>query len=404
MPRRPSRLKLGWQDADRLIAAIHSQRPVSGLTHNFYKYPARFSPEFAGAAIDALSDPGDLVLDPFVGGGTTLVESRVRGRLSVGTDVSTLANFVSRAKTQILSNSELESVQGWCVDLPEKINLSRPSSAGEWSEIGYTRNLECRNTWAIRKAIEVALSAVGQLRCSRRQTFARCLVLRAAQWAIDGRKKPASVSRFRSKLESLVEQHVIGATEFSKRARRADRNNPAAGKRRSVCFNGKAESIAYIFEKTRRDQAQLVVTSPPYPGVHVLYHRWQTQGGKETPAPFWIANQLDGSGEAFYLMHARRPGLNRYLAGIEAAYASVARVCGPNATIVQLVAFSDPMSQLPRYLEVMSRCGFHEHLLSEHIESSDGRIWRNVPRRKWHANSKGALNSGKEVVLIHRPA
>ena len=125
MPRRPSRLKLGWQEADRLIAAIHSQRPVSGLTHNFYKYPARFSPEFAGAAIEALSDPGDLVLDPFAGGGTTLVESRVRGRLSVGTDVSTLANFVSRAKTQVLSNSELESLQGWCVDLPEKINLSR---------------------------------------------------------------------------------------------------------------------------------------------------------------------------------------------------------------------------------------------------------------------------------------
>ena len=404
MPTRPLRLQLDWQDADKLITAIHSQRPVSGLTHDFYKYPARFSPEFAGTVIDTLSDPGDLVLDPFVGGGTTLVESRVRGRLSVGTDVSTLANFVSHAKTQVFSNAELDALHSWCTELPNRIDLSSSSSAGEWSEIGYTRNLECRNTWAIRKAIEVALSAVRRIRCSRRRTFARCLVLHSAQWAIDGRKKPATVGQFRSKLESLVAHHVNGAADFSKCVRRADRIAGAGGKKRSVCVNGKAESIADFVESTGRNRSRLIVTSPPYPGVHVLYHRWQTQGGKETPAPFWIANQLDGSGEAYYLMHARRPGLNRYLSGIQAAYASVARVCQKNATIVQLVAFSDPASQLPRYLDVMGRCGFREYLLSEHVDTNDGRIWRDVPSRKWHANSKGALNSAKEVVLIHRPA
>lgn len=400
---RPSRLKLCWQDADRLITAIHSQRPVTGLTHDFYKYPARFSPEFASAVIEALSDPGDLVLDPFVGGGTTLVESRVRGRLSIGTDVSTLANFVSRAKTQLLSDSDLDALRRWCVALPDKIDLSRPSSAGEWSEIGYTKNLRCRNTWAIRKAIEVALIAVDRLRYPKRRMFARCLVLRSAQWAIDGRRKPVTVSQFRKKLASMVDRHIKGASEFRTLASRADRLAPASGKRRSICVNGKAESIADFVESSHRDHSRLTVTSPPYPGVHVLYHRWQTQGGKETPAPFWIANQLDGSGEAFYLMHARRPDLNRYLSGIEAAFSSVARVCRKDATIVQLVAFSDPLTQLPRYLNAMKRSGFQEYLLSEHIDTTDGRIWRNVPGRKWHANSKGALSSGSEVVLIHKP-
>ena len=42
---------------------------------------------------------------------------------------------------------------------------------------------------------------------------------------------------------------------------------------------------------------QLVVTSPPYPGVHVLYHRWQVDGRKEAPLPFMIANKLDGAGQ-----------------------------------------------------------------------------------------------------------
>ena len=36
--------------------------PVSGLTHRFYRYPARFSPMFAATAIEEFSTPGDLVL------------------------------------------------------------------------------------------------------------------------------------------------------------------------------------------------------------------------------------------------------------------------------------------------------------------------------------------------------
>lgn len=64
------------------LAAVHSQEPVTGLTHNFYRYPARFSPQFARAAIEVFSEPGDVVLDPFMGSGTTLVEASALGRLA----------------------------------------------------------------------------------------------------------------------------------------------------------------------------------------------------------------------------------------------------------------------------------------------------------------------------------
>jgi len=37
---------------DTLIAAARDQAPVTGLTHNFYRYPARFSPRFVRAAIE----------------------------------------------------------------------------------------------------------------------------------------------------------------------------------------------------------------------------------------------------------------------------------------------------------------------------------------------------------------
>src|SRR5262249_7180553 len=62
-----------------LLDAINYQGYVSGLTHNFYRYPARFSPRFARGAIEAFSERGDVILDPFMGGATTLVEARALG-------------------------------------------------------------------------------------------------------------------------------------------------------------------------------------------------------------------------------------------------------------------------------------------------------------------------------------
>jgi hypothetical protein len=48
------------------------------------KHPARMLPAIAGHAIDTYTEPGDLVLDPMTGIGTTLVEAAHRGRDAIG--------------------------------------------------------------------------------------------------------------------------------------------------------------------------------------------------------------------------------------------------------------------------------------------------------------------------------
>jgi DNA modification methylase len=70
----------------KLILGARDVDHVRGLTHDFYKYPARFSPNFARAASETFTKPGDLVLDPHVGGGTTIVEALAVGREAVGVD------------------------------------------------------------------------------------------------------------------------------------------------------------------------------------------------------------------------------------------------------------------------------------------------------------------------------
>jgi hypothetical protein len=72
------------------------------------------------------------------------------------------------------------------------------------------------------------------------------------------------------------------------------------------------------------------------------------------------------------------------------------------AYIVQMIAFSNPKSQLPRYLANMEAAGFKEvNLKRTQTVSNNTRIWRNVPNRKWHANLQGKTSGSKEVVLIH---
>ena len=56
---------------DSSYVSLGSRRTAS--PHEFYRYPARFPPAFAHAVIKAFTKPGDIVLDPFLGGGTTLV-------------------------------------------------------------------------------------------------------------------------------------------------------------------------------------------------------------------------------------------------------------------------------------------------------------------------------------------
>jgi hypothetical protein len=134
----------------------------------------------------------------------------------------------------------------------------------------------------------------------------------------------------------------------------------------------------------------------------VLYHRWQVDGRREAPAPFWVAGKLDEAGSSFYTMGDRKNvTLHTYFENLEASFASIAEIAGPDTTIVQLVSFSNAEWQLPQYLDVMERCGLIEQR-PWHTDEADGRLWRDVPNRKWHATQRSNAPGAREVVLVHR--
>jgi len=71
----------------------------SYASHDVHAFAAKFPPQLPRAFIRGLTAPGDVVLDPMMGSGTTIVEALLEGRRGIGLDIDPLALRVSQAKT-----------------------------------------------------------------------------------------------------------------------------------------------------------------------------------------------------------------------------------------------------------------------------------------------------------------
>jgi len=380
------------QDFTVLAEGAIDRTPVSGWTHNFYRYPARFSPKFAAVAIELFSEPGDLVLDPYMGGGTAIVEGVAAGRRMVGNDLNTLGTFIAKVKVTSLTLADAKAVRSWASWQVPQLSYSIPAEdVAAFIDQVKTKNLGLAKARFIKKAVAAALATIADLPSRRAQDFARCAVLRVGQWALDGRESHTTLSDFRDRLGTTTREMLTALAGLVKQKKESGG--------RALILHGDAAELgnAKIFSEDKK-RAALVVTSPPYPGVHVLYHRWQVDGRRETPAPYWIAGCNDGQGGAFYNFGDRRESsANKYFSKSLATLKAIRAVTAEGGYMIQMVAFNRPSEHLPRYLDNMEAAGFAEVSVGAGM-----RIWRQVPGRKWHARQKGKTNSSKEVVLIHR--
>lgn len=132
--RKESKKKLEDEDelikVDNLPVSIQNggtyviqQSNPNTYTHNFFKYPCKFIPEIPRWAIKKYcKDKNSTILDPFLGSGTTLLESLVQGHNALGTDVDDVAKLITRAKTNIFSKDEIESIKTIFKELNDNIS------------------------------------------------------------------------------------------------------------------------------------------------------------------------------------------------------------------------------------------------------------------------------------------
>src|SRR5436190_11136013 len=77
--------------------------------HKLSPYVGGFPPALARFFVLNLSDPGDVVLDPFSGRGTTILEALLCGRDGIATDAFEYAYVLSRAKAAPLALDDFET-------------------------------------------------------------------------------------------------------------------------------------------------------------------------------------------------------------------------------------------------------------------------------------------------------
>lgn len=74
------------------------------VTHGIHNYKGKFYPQLAKALFNiAALQPKQIILDPFAGSGTVLLEAYLNGFYSYGCDMNPLAVKIAKAKTDILS-------------------------------------------------------------------------------------------------------------------------------------------------------------------------------------------------------------------------------------------------------------------------------------------------------------
>jgi len=83
-----------------------SRKESTYLTHGLHRYKGKFYPQLCRSLINIAGvKPENLVLDPFMGSGTTLVECAASRIDSIGFDMNPLAHLITSAKLELLRTS-----------------------------------------------------------------------------------------------------------------------------------------------------------------------------------------------------------------------------------------------------------------------------------------------------------
>ena len=259
-----------YAEIDLELSWSESELPQSERTkhvHGLHPYLGKFPPQLAEALIRRHCPEGGLVLDPFCGSGTTLVEAVGLGRDAVGCDISAFNALLSREKTR--QHDAAAAAAGLAETLARAESLASeapgdvPAYLAEWYGEEARREL-----LAYRGAIEPGRpwSGLASLVLTRAARSARLV----RHDALDGARTPVREPYWCHKHRRTCVP-TVGALRFLRRY-----SADIAGRVAAFAALRPEGAEAAVHHLDARDlrlerPADAVVTSPPYVGV-IDYH------------------------------------------------------------------------------------------------------------------------------------
>lgn len=338
-------------------------------THGAHPYPAKFIPQIPRVLIAHYSSPGDTVLDPMCGSGTTLVEAALAGRHAMGVDINPVSTLISEAKTSRL-DATAES------ELRDHIELVRSSSAGR--DFGLrVPEFKNRDHWfavEVSQALTAILHSIELLKAPSASVLAKSAFSSIV----------VSVSRQDSETRWVRRENSVTYADVFRRYRsRLEQNLD-----RALTFTSSAPLVeSQIWNADARklpigdESVDLVVTSPPYANSHdyYLYNKLRM---------FWLGFDVrpvqQGEVGSRNKHSDQRMPFEGYMSSMQAVMAECVRVTKPSARICVVVGdavirgeffdagdyFSEAASGLGLALE--SRLDFHQQKYTRAFTSGFG--------------------------------
>jgi DNA modification methylase len=149
-------LNLNWRERDL------PERERTKHVHRLHPYLGKFVPQLAEIFLRRYFKPGQVILDPFCGSGTTLVQANELGISSIGYDISAFNVLLSRAKVR---RYDIGRVRTEVLDALNKLQqlTQRTTQLGLWEEKVAKLNIpeidnEYLHKWYAPKALDELLT------------------------------------------------------------------------------------------------------------------------------------------------------------------------------------------------------------------------------------------------------
>lgn len=366
------------QSTSSARTALESLKTVKAIRHQhgalaLHPYFGKVDPGLARVLIETLSQPGELVLDPFCGSGTVLHEALLSSRSCLGWDSSPLATLIATTKVSGLLENEdtvLEGISdklapyraeaglfGESIQVISDVpDMPRVRDIGYWFqpqalvELSFLRDFVERHDYGSSSAIGLVLKSA----------FSRIIVPASNQQGESSYRrveKPDHPGRVIDMFLSAVTEIRGSMKEFSSLLLGAGRarNSLAWAINPTIGEIGWSEQRAAIFERDTRigeaetAQAALVVTSPPYlmSWDYGLYHKFRF---------YWLGLDLDRYEDTEIGRHLRRKNddVARYTDDMVRSFDVIDRALLPKAYIALVNAPSVVYGDLVDTNEVLA--------------------------------------------------
>lgn len=250
-----------------------AREPGTGGIHNLHAFPAKYPPALPRLFIEHLTQPGEVVLDPMVGSGTTVLEAVRMGRIGIGSDIDPLALLLSRVKTTPPDLARaFQSGLSVCNRAYIALEKERSCIQEEIQRRFDERTRDFLNYWFASETQDELMALLLQIETERDAAVRQFLHLCFSSIIVTksgGVSLATDLAHTRPhRVEGKVPRSAI--EEFGKRVRKNVASLEQAGRyvqqAAILCADARALPL-------RENSVHLIVTSPPYAANAIDYMR-----------------------------------------------------------------------------------------------------------------------------------